>query len=740
MTEYRQIDINQYIGKQIRCSCGRIHETTVKCIDIARGATQRLAAHVQELGYAKIFLVADQNTWQAAGKAAAEELEKAQVACEKLVFQREDDLVPDEIAVGELEVAFPADTDLVLAVGAGTINDLCKFISWKNHVDYMIFASAPSMDGFTSTGAALVLHHVKTTLETHGPVAVIGDAEILAKAPLEMITAGLGDTLGKYTCLLDWKLAHRINGEYYCREIARMVEEALQRVQALSARLGQQDPEAAEALTKALVLTGLAMSFAGNSRPASGCEHHLSHFWEMRYQMEGRKPILHGIKVAIGLVTSLKLYQMLAEEEPDFEALKQSAGALQQDGTVRAGEDSLHDPAFWEREIRREYKEAADGILQLEQKTRKNDEAARQKRLAVMEAAWPEIRQLIRESLPAPEEAEKILLTAGAPVNPEQIGLHAGLVEEAVRVAKEVRDRYTVLQILWDLDLSERFAKAAREYFEKGQPVYRDHQKQQLRKQLEKVRCFVLDMDGTIYLGNELFPFTRAFLEKVEETGRQFVFFTNNSSKNKQDYLEKLERMQIPTVPEKMYTSSEVIAEYLRAEHPDDTCYVVGTPSLEKVLRESGCHLVQEDPDIVILGFDTTLVYEKLDKASRFLEQGAVYYGVHPDKVCPVEGKHMMPDCGAMAALMEATTGQLPRYFGKPARETLDYVIRHTGCREDEIAFVGDRMYTDIAVADGTRALSILVLTGETKREELAEYPYAPDMTVESLETLTELL
>ena len=101
---------------------------------------------------------------------------------------------------------------------------------------------------------------------------------------------------------------------------------------------------------------------------------------------------------------------------------------------------------------------------------------------------------------------------------------------------------------------------------------------------------------------------------------------------------------------------------------------------------------------------------------------------------------NLQQDCGAMAALMEATTGQLPRYFGKPARETLDYVIRHTGCREEEIAFVGDRMYTDIAVAEGTRAVSILVLTGETKREELAEYPYAPDMTVESLETLTELL
>ena len=782
MAQHTKIDINQYIGKQIRCSCGRIHETTVKCIDIARGAAGRLTGHIRELGYKRVFLAADQNTWKAAGCAAWEALEKAGLAGGKWVFQRDSDLVPDEQAVGELEVALPMDADLILAVGSGTINDLCKYLGTKNHRDYMIYATAPSMDGFTSTGAALTLNHVKTTLDVSGPVAVIGDTEILANAPMEMISAGLGDTLGKYTALLDWKLSHLINDEYYCEEIVHMVEASLASVRELSGKLSQRDPDAAEALTKTLVLTGLAMSFAGNSRPASGSEHHLSHFWEMRYQMEDRKPVLHGIKVGIGLVTILKLYHQLTEEEPDFRALKADADNLvsgKKTGSDGAG--SLHDKASWEAEIRREYRDAAEGILKLEETAGKNSEKERLRRLHVMEANWPEICRTIRESLPATEEVEQLLLAAGAPVNPEQIGVSPELAEEAVRLAKEVRERFTVLQILWDLGLLEKYAETAAGYFTKGQPVYRAHQKEQIQKKIGKIRCFVLDMDGTIYLGNDLFPFTKAFLQRAKESGRRCVFFTNNSSRNKQDYLDKLERMEIPAEAENMYSSSEVIAEFLRKEHPDAVCYVIGTPSLETVLRESGVKLVNdaapvadadpaadaapaadsnttgsermspvggganpvdrsETPDIVILGFDTTLTYEKLDKACRFLEQGAIFYGVHEDKVCPVENGHFMPDCGSMAALLCTATGRKPRFFGKPQRETLDYIVRHTGFREDEIAFVGDRMYTDIAVANGSQATSVLVLSGETKREELADYPYAPDIIAESLETLTELL
>ena len=192
----------------------------------------------------------------------------------------------------------------------------------------MIFATAPSMDGFVSVGAALIHNHVKTTYQAHVPVAVLGDPEILAKAPMEMIVAGLGDILGKYTCLVDWKMAHLIEDEYYCEVIDKMVKESIEIVVEESDGIKQRDQEAVKHLMEALVLTGVAMSFVGNSRPASGSEHHLSHYWEMQFQMEGKKPILHGIKVGVGMLAVIKMYEMLEKEAPDFAAAKKRRPGL----------------------------------------------------------------------------------------------------------------------------------------------------------------------------------------------------------------------------------------------------------------------------------------------------------------------------------------------------------------------------------------------------------------------------
>ena len=228
---------------------------------------------------------------------------------------------------------------------------------------------------------------------------------------------------------------------------------------------------------------------------------------------------------------------------------------------------------------------------------------------------------------------------------------------------------------------------------------------------LENTKVFVLDMDGTIYLGRELFPFTKDFLSKVTETGRTFYFFTNNSSKSQQAYIEKLDFMEIKITKEQMMISSHVMIRFLMEEHHGKSVYVVGTPSLLEEFRKFGITLVQEDPDIVVLGFDTTLTYEKLSKACSFIRSGCLYYGINPDLNCPMEGGTFIPDCGSMAKLVEASTGRYPEFFGKPSRHTLDYIIRETGCRPEEIAIVGDRIYTDIAVADGSNVTSILVLS-----------------------------
>ena len=256
---------------------------------------------------------------------------------------------------------------------------------------------------------------------------------------------------------------------------------------------------------------------------------------------------------------------------------------------------------------------------------------------------------------------------------------------------------------------------------------------------LKPIRMFVLDMDGTIYLGDRLFPFTPSFLETVRATGRDFCFFTNNSSKNRQAYLEKLDRMGIRIPPEKMLISNGVILDWLAANRPGERCYLVGTPPLTRDFLDAGVALDDRDPDYVVLGFDTTLTYEKLEKACSFIRRGKPVYGVNPDFNCPVEGG-FLPDCGPIAALVKASTGVQCEFFGKPSPHTLRYMLEHTGCKPQELAVVGDRLYTDIAVADGSPVVSILVMSGETTPEMLAESPVQPDLVVSDLGELASVL
>ena len=256
----------------------------------------------------------------------------------------------------------------------------------------------------------------------------------------------------------------------------------------------------------------------------------------------------------------------------------------------------------------------------------------------------------------------------------------------------------------------------------------------------EKIKCFILDMDGTSYLGNELFSFTKDFLKKVEETGREYYFFTNNSSKSQQDYIEKLERFGIRIKSQQMMTSTHVISRYLKQHYEGKSVYVVGTQSLIREFQYFGINVTEEDPDIVVLGFDTTLTYEKLSKACHYIRNGCTYFGINPDWNCPIEGGAFIPDCGSMAKLIEASTGRFPEFFGKPSKHTLDYIIQETGYEPDEIAIVGDRLYTDIAVADQSDVMSILVLSGESTREDVKTSDVKPNVILEDLSEITKML
>ncbi len=262
---------------------------------------------------------------------------------------------------------------------------------------------------------------------------------------------------------------------------------------------------------------------------------------------------------------------------------------------------------------------------------------------------------------------------------------------------------------------------------------------QKMREKLAGVRCFVLDMDGTIYLGERLFPWTKPFLAAAEKSGRTVRFFTNNSSKNTDAYLKKLAGMGISVPRGDMLISNGVAAEYMKAHHPGARVFVLGTPLLRAELEEMGLTVVEDGADAVLVGFDTTLEYGRLAKACDLIRAGLPAYGLNPDLNCPVESG-FIPDCGSIAKLIEASTGRTLTFFGKPSPLTRAYIARQTGFAEKEIAVVGDRLYTDIALADGSEMTSILVLSGESKAEDIGTMPGTPDLVVENLGSLIGLL
>ncbi len=261
----------------------------------------------------------------------------------------------------------------------------------------------------------------------------------------------------------------------------------------------------------------------------------------------------------------------------------------------------------------------------------------------------------------------------------------------------------------------------------------------QKQEALQDVELFVLDMDGTFYLGDRLIEGSLEFLQKVKESGRRFVFFTNNSSRIPSFYQQKLARMGCAVEQKDIITSGDVTIAWLQANHPGKKVYLVGTPLLEQSFREKGICLTEQQPDIVVVGFDTTLTYKKLEMACTFIRNGALFLATHLDINCPTEDG-FIPDCGAMCALITKSTGVQPRYLGKPFAETADMVLCITGAQRERTAFVGDRLYTDVATGVNNRAKGFLVLTGEAGLEDVAASEVKPTCIFDSLLDISRYL
>lgn len=256
---------------------------------------------------------------------------------------------------------------------------------------------------------------------------------------------------------------------------------------------------------------------------------------------------------------------------------------------------------------------------------------------------------------------------------------------------------------------------------------------------LKDVELFVLDMDGTFYLGEQILDGALDFLDAVKESGKKYMFFTNNSSKSPDNYIKKLAKMNCLIDRGQIMTSGDVTIQYLKEYYAGKKVYLVGTPALEENFIENGILLTKDMPDIVVVGFDTTLTYEKLERACTYIRNGAVFLATHLDINCPIEDG-FIPDCGAMCEAIKLSTGKAPKYLGKPFPETVEMVLRRTGVEKEKIAFVGDRIYTDVATGVKNGAVGILVLTGETKLEAVETSEVKPDGIYESLGEMGALL
>jgi len=256
---------------------------------------------------------------------------------------------------------------------------------------------------------------------------------------------------------------------------------------------------------------------------------------------------------------------------------------------------------------------------------------------------------------------------------------------------------------------------------------------------LAALRCFMLDMDGTIYLGSNPIDGSPEFLRYLSASGRRRLFFTNNPTANAEQYSKKLCRMGIEATPEDILTSGEATASYLVSETPYRKVFVVGMPSFEDELRRAGLTLSDDDPDAVVIAFDKTLTYAKLEKACLLLRTGLPYIATNPDKVCPTEYGYI-PDCGATAALIAAATDRVPKYIGKPNPEMVRMGLRKLAATQEVTAMVGDRLYTDMQMAYNSGVTSILVLSGETTEEDLEQAERKPDFVFQSVRELLEAL
>lgn len=267
-----------------------------------------------------------------------------------------------------------------------------------------------------------------------------------------------------------------------------------------------------------------------------------------------------------------------------------------------------------------------------------------------------------------------------------------------------------------------------------------------LKEACRRIRHVALDMDGTIYIGSKLFPWTKGFLQKLTDNGIGYSFLTNNPTRSLDDYVKKLAGMGIEATREEVYTTAVATIDNIKTHFPEaKRLFVLGTPSMIGEFEAAGFEMCADSaddrPDVLVVAFDTTLVYPRLCRAAWWASQGVPYIATNPDRVCPTDQPVILVDCGSICACIEHATGRKPDIvIGKPNPDMLRGIMDRYGYRPDEIAMCGDRIYTDVAMARNAGALGVLVLSGETTLDTAVNSDPQPPITAENVDTFADLL
>ena len=424
------------------CPCGKAHLVELDDVIVEKGAIGKLPEVLGRYGCRRIFLLADRNTDAAAGEKVRSVLTAAGIPFCGFLFPESPK--PDEKAVGAALMHFDQSCDGIVGIGSGVINDIGKLLSKTARLPYVIVATAPSMDGYASATSSMDVEGLKVSLNTRVPNVILGDLEVLKEAPLHMLKSGLGDMLAKYISLCEWKIAHLLIGEYYCQTVADLIRSALDKCVENAAGLLRREEEAVRAVFEGLILGGIAMSYAGLSRPAAGMEHYISHVWDMRGLALGTPTDTHGIQCAIGTLYCAKLYEKLRAVTPNREKALAFVEAF-----------NVED---WYRELSAFMGSGGDAMIALDRKEQKYDKEKHARRLEKILENWDAVREIFSD-LPTGAQVEAILDAIDAPKTCEDIGISRQLLPMTVKAAKDIRDKYVLSRILWDLGILEEFAE-----------------------------------------------------------------------------------------------------------------------------------------------------------------------------------------------------------------------------------------------------------------------------------------